>query len=104
MMKLMRSVFVAGLAVLGLAGAAHAGNVSVSIGLGVPGPVYYAPAPVYYEPAPVYYSPPPRVVYQPAYYVRPAPVYYETYVYAPRGKHKHHKRFNKAQRYWHYDD
>lgn len=81
-MKLLRSAFVAGLAAVGFAGAAHAGtDVHLSIGLGAPGPVYVAPPPVYYAP------PPP-----PVYYVRPAPVYYESYVYAPvypRHKHKH---------------
>ncbi|KPU93900.1 hypothetical protein APR50_26030 [Variovorax paradoxus] len=54
------------------------GDVSWSIGVGVPGvpgvsvgvgaPAYY-PAPVYAPPAPVYYAPPPV-------YYRPAPVYY----------------------------
>ena len=88
-MKLLRSAFVAGLAVAGLAGAAHAGtDVHLSIGLGVPGPVYVAPAPVYVAPPP------------PVYYVRPAPVYYESYVYTPvypRHKHKHKHKHHRAR-------
>jgi len=60
------------------------GDVSWSIGVGVPGvavgvgaPAYY-PAPVYVPPAPVYYAPPPPVYYRPPppVYYRPAPVYY----------------------------
>jgi hypothetical protein len=59
------------------------GDVSWSIGVGVPGvsvgvgaPAYY-PAPVYAPPAPVYYAPPPPVYYRPPpVYYRPAPVYY----------------------------
>jgi hypothetical protein len=42
----------------------------IGIGVGVPGPRYYAPAPVYVAPAPVYAAPAP--VYAPAY-VPPAP-------------------------------
>ena len=73
-MKLIRSVFAAGLAFLGATGAAHAG-VSVHVGLALPG--------VYVAPAPVYYAPPPPAVYREAVYVRPAPVYYvDSYAYA----------------------
>lgn len=64
--------------------AAHAGNVSwgISIGVPFPAPVYVAPAPVYYPPPPVYYAPPrpvyyaPRVVYPAPVYYAPRPVYY----------------------------
>jgi hypothetical protein len=41
-------------------------NVSLSVGLGIPAPVYVAPAPVYY-------APPPPPVYYYGYY-QPAPV------------------------------
>lgn len=55
-------------------------DVSLSIGLGLPPPVYVAPAPVYYAPPPPrYYAPAPV-----AYY--PAPYYYERrVVYVDRG-------------------
>lgn len=77
------------LAALSFAGAAHArDNVTLSVGIGVPGvlvgatnaypvysqpqPVYVQPAPVYYQQAPVYYSRPPvYAVPQPVYYGRP---------------------------------
>ncbi|MET0351370.1 MAG: hypothetical protein ABW067_16375, partial [Rhizobacter sp.] len=51
------------------AGSAHAGRVSWSVNINVPGPVYAEPA--YYAPPPVYYAPPP-----PVYYAPPPPVYY----------------------------
>ncbi len=73
------------IAALGLAGAAatgaaHAGNVSWSVGINLPPLVisggnvgYYHPAPVYYPP-PVVYAQPPRVVYAPPPVVyRPGP-------------------------------
>jgi len=59
------------------------GDVSWSVGVGLPGvavgvggPAYY-PAPVY-SPPPVYYAPPAPVYYNPPppVYYRPAPVYY----------------------------
>jgi PXPV repeat (3 copies) len=43
---------------------AHAGGVHLSIGIGIPTPVYVAPAPVVVAPAPVIVHPPPAVVYQ----------------------------------------
>ena len=76
------------LAAMGFASSAEArGDVSFSVGVGLPGvavgvsnayPVYGGyPQPVYVEPAPVYYEPPP-VYYRPRpVYVQPAPVYYE---------------------------
>lgn len=62
---------VAGLALLGLSGAATArDNIEFSITIGTPGAVYapapayvYAPPPRVYYPAPVVYAPAPRVVY-----------------------------------------
>jgi hypothetical protein len=60
-------------------------NVSFSISLGVPGPVYAAPAPVYVVPSPAYYPPapayyPPAPIYSSAPIYGAAPVYY----YPPR--------------------
>ena len=54
-----------GIGVVGLAtpGLAHAGGVHLSIGIGVPAPVYVAPAPVVVAPAPVVVQPPPVVTY-----------------------------------------
>ena len=102
-----RSAMIAGasaalaIAAMGFATSADArGDVSFSVGVGLPGiavgvgnaypvyggypqpvyveqaPVYVQPRPVYVQPAPVYYGPPP-VYYQPrTVYVQPAPVYY----------------------------
>ena len=102
-----RSAIIAGasaalaIAAMGFATSADArGDVSFSIGVGLPGvavgvgnaypvyggypqpvyieqaPVYVQPRPVYVQPAPVYYGPPP-VYYQPrTVYVQPAPIYY----------------------------
>lgn len=102
-----RSALIAGasaalaIAAMGFTTSADArGDVSFSIGVGLPGvavgvgnaypvyggypqpvyieqaPVYVQPRPVYVQPAPVYYGPPP-VYYQPrTVYVQPAPVYY----------------------------
>lgn len=74
-----------GLAALGAAGVAQAGDVFWSVGVSSPGiavgvanapPVYYQPAPVYYQPAPVYVQPAPVYVQPRPVYLRPAPVYY----------------------------
>jgi hypothetical protein len=80
-------------AAFGGATAAHArSDVSFSIGINSPSPVYVepAPAPVYVQPAPVYAPPqvvyaPPQVVYAPQpVYVQPAPVYAQPrVVYGP---------------------
>src|SRR3546814_5943181 len=66
-----RFLVIAGLALTSLAplpALAHS-NVSLSVGLGFPAPIYVAPAPVYYAPPPpVYYygsyQPAPVVVYR----------------------------------------
>jgi hypothetical protein len=103
-----RSAMIAGataalaIAAMGFASSAEArGDVSFSVGVGLPGvavgvtnaypvyggypqpiyvepaPVYVQPRPVYVQPAPVYYEPPP-VYYRPRpVYVQPAPVYYD---------------------------
>lgn len=70
--------------------AAHAGNVSwgISIGVPFPAPVYVAPAPVYYPPPPVYYAPPPPVYYAPRV-VYPAPVFVGGHWHGHRHWHGH---------------
>lgn len=93
MTKLIRSISLVGLAMLGAAGAAQARDIYWSVGIhAAPGvvlgasnarPVLVAPAPVYLAPQPVYVQPP-RVYYRPVYqrvYVRPAPVYVGTTYY-----------------------
>lgn len=90
MNRAMSRHLVAAAAVLGLwgaAGAAHAGNVSWSVGISAPlpgaavttvvsgGPTYYRPAPVYMAPQPVYVEPQPVYVEPEPVYVQPAPVY-----------------------------
>jgi hypothetical protein len=103
-----RSAIIAGataalaIAAMGFANSAHArGDVSFSVGVGLPGvavgvsnaypvyggypqPVYVQPAPVYVQPRPVYVQPAPIYYEQPQgyyrprpVYVQPAPVYYE---------------------------
>lgn len=56
---------IAGVGLLALVPTAALAHTDVSIGFGVPAPVYAAPAPVYYDPAPAYYGP--TVVYQDGY-------------------------------------
>jgi hypothetical protein len=72
----------AGGAMLALAPAAQA-RVVVGLGIGVPGPVYYAPPPpVYYAPPPVVYAPPPA----PAYLTPPPPAAAPTAAAGPVGE------------------
>ena len=47
---------IAGVGLLALVPTAALAHTDVSIGFGLPGPVYAAPAPVYYGPTPVYYG------------------------------------------------
>ena len=54
--------------------AAHAGGVHLSIGVGIPAPVYVGPPPVVFHPAPVIIQPAPSVVYPGV--VFPPPVVY----------------------------
>jgi len=100
------SVVAAG-ALFAATSASARGDVSWSVGVGLPGvavgvgapayypaPVYAAPAPVYYDaPPPVYYRPPPPVYYRPApvYYAPPA--YYAPRYYGPRGYHHGHRHW-----------
>jgi hypothetical protein len=51
------------IATLGMSQPAHAGGVHLSIGIGIPAPVYVAPAPVVVQPAPAIVYP--GVVYPP---------------------------------------
>jgi hypothetical protein len=72
-----------GLAALALPSPAHAGGVHVSVGFGLPVPVFVAPAPVVVAPQsavvypapPVYVQPAPVVVEQPPVMVEPQVVY-----------------------------
>jgi hypothetical protein len=52
----------------------HAGGVHVSIGLGIPQPVYIGPPPVVVQPAPVIIQPEPSYIYPGVVY--PPPVVY----------------------------
>jgi hypothetical protein len=55
---------------------AHAGGVHLSIGIGIPAPVYVAPPPAVVYPAPVLIQPPPAMVYPPpVVYTAPCDVY-----------------------------
>ncbi len=82
------------------AGAAHAANVSWSVGINLPvprivvpvpvAPVYVSPPqPVYYEPQPAYYEPAPVVYQGPPVYYRPVPVVYPRYYPAWHHHHDH---------------
>jgi hypothetical protein len=62
------------LATLVMPAPASAGGVHLSIGIGVPAPVYVAPPPVVVRPAPVIVQPVPRIVYPGVVY--PPPVAY----------------------------
>ena len=82
-----------GLAALALPRPVHAGGVHVSVGFGLPVPVFVAPAPVVVAPQPtvvypappVYVYPAPVVVEQPPVVVQPQVVYgqpsYRGYAY-----------------------
>jgi hypothetical protein len=60
-----------GLGGLALATPAQAGGIHVSIGLGIPAPVYVAPPPLVVAPAPVIVQPAPSVIYEPPVVVTP---------------------------------
>ena len=128
-----RLIAAAALTTAMFAGAAHAGDVSWSIGIQAPvgpgatigtvisnrhfapvvvtPPVVYTPAPVVYAPAPVVHAPPPRVVYAP-----PPPVYvpYRTvmapvwlhgrWVYPNAHRRHHHDRDGWRDDRGHWDD
>lgn len=72
------------------ASAAHAGDVSLSIGVHAPygyvepAPVYVQPQPVYVQPRPVYVQPQPAYVYPGPAYVRPHAYY--------GGSHRYYER------------
>ena len=113
MVKPLATALIAAAAVLG-AGAAHAGQVSWSVGINVPvvGAVvsnapYYAPVPVYmpappvYVAAPVYRVAPPVAYYYPRYgaYYRPVPIAYPRYYPG----HHHHGQPQWNDRGWRHD-
>lgn len=94
---LKRGAAVLAVATLGLAGAAHADNLTWSLGLSSPGvvvgvsnaqPVYVQPQRVYVQPQPVYVQP--QVVYQQpqVVYVQPAP----RVIYPGWRHHERHER------------
>jgi hypothetical protein len=89
-----KACILAGALLVGISGTAAArDNVSFSLSLGVPAPVYVAPpAPraYYYEPAPAYY---PAPVYYDYYAPAPAVVYYEPRYYRPHRHHRHHRHW-----------
>jgi hypothetical protein len=76
---------------------AHAGGVHLSIGVGIPTPVYVGPPPIVVHPAPVFVHPAPSVVYPGVVY--PPPVVYSvpSDVYGrplpPGLAKKHHGRY-----------
>jgi PXPV repeat (3 copies) len=82
------AVSVVGLALPALT---DAGGVRLSIGIGIPAPVYVAPAPVFVAPAPIIVQPAPRIVY-------PPPVVYT----APYGVYGHHYPSGIAKPYYGY--
>jgi hypothetical protein len=97
-----------GLAALAHPRPAHAGGVHVSVGFGLPGPVFVAPAPVVIAPQPtvvypappVYVQPAPVVVEQPPVVVQPQVVYgqpsYRGYAY--------YGGYRRPWRHHHHDD
>ena len=88
-------VGVCGLAALALPRPAHAGGVHISLGFGLPVPVFVAPPPAVVYPAPsVYVQPAPVVV------VQPPVVYGQPYSrgYASYGG------YGRSWRHRHYDD
>jgi hypothetical protein len=62
------------IAVLVIPQSAHAGGVHLSIGIGIPAPVYVVPPPVVVGPAPIIVQPAPGIVYPGVVY--PPPVAY----------------------------
>jgi hypothetical protein len=80
-----------GIAALTVSQPAHAGGLRLSIGIGIPAPVYVAPVPVVVAPAPVLIYPPPAVVYQ-----------YPVVVTRPYFVHKHHFPPGLAKKYYGY--
>lgn len=94
----------AALLAAGVPASARASDVSWSISVGTPAPVYAPPPVVYVQPQPVYVQPEPVYVAPRRVYVQPAPVYVQPgtvvhvatppFGYGPprhaRGKHRHH--------------
>lgn len=102
------------LVAMGFANPAQArDNVSITVGIGVPGvqigansayPVYNQPRPVYVQPRPVFVQPAP-VYYQPApVYYTAQPVYYQHPHEWKVDHYKKHKKHKKHDRDDHDDD
>jgi hypothetical protein len=100
---------------------AHAGGVRLSIGIGIPAPVYVAPPPVVVHPAPIIVQPAPGIVYPPPGIVYPPPVVYTVpydvygrplppglakkyYGYHPAYGYKFYKHGKRGWQYRHNDD
>jgi hypothetical protein len=86
-----------GIAEFGVPQPAQAGGVRLSIGIGIPTPVYVAPAPVVVAPAPVLVYPPPAVVYP--YPVVVTPPYFVYKHHFPPGFAKKHYGHQPAYGY-----
>jgi hypothetical protein len=85
------------IATLALPQRAHAGGVHLSIGIGIPAPVYVAPPPAVVYPAPVIVQPAPRLVYPPPVtYSAPCDVYGRP---LPPGLAKKHYGYHPAHGY-----
>ena len=82
--------------------AADAGGVRLSIGIGIPAPLYVAPPPIVVQPAPVIVQPVPGVVYPGVVYPPPVAyaVPYAAYGYAvPPVIVKQHRGYHHAHGY-----
>jgi hypothetical protein len=96
-------------ATLGMAGAAHADNLTWSVGLSSPGvvlgvsnaqPVYVQPQRVYVQPQPVYVQPQPVYVQPRPVYVQPQVVYVQPAPQVIYPGWRHHPRHDRHDRHW----
>lgn len=91
-----------GVSMVGLAmpGVAHAGGIHLSIGIGVPAPVYVAPAPVVVAPPPVFVRPAPIITYPAPVVIAEPPVVYARPL--PPGLAKRYYGYHPAYGYKYY--
>jgi hypothetical protein len=91
-----------GVGMVGLAmpGVAHAGGVHLSIGIGVPAPVYVEPAPLVVAPAPVFVRPAPVITYPSPVVIAEPPVVYARRL--PPGLAKRYDGYYPAYGYKYY--